>query len=386
MTTIEDVFDLIRNGVSIKQHPEKSGFPITRIETISNRVVDRTRMGYAGITDISKYKDYILQDEDILMSHINSIQHLGKAAIYKKIGNEKIIHGMNLLCLRPKKDKIHSSFALYYFLSDDFHRKIASITKPSVNQASFTISALKKLSFPSFSISEQQKIASKFDAIGQIIVLRKQQLSKLDQLVKSRFVEMFGDPKQNPKKYLKEKLELHAYTMTGYPFKSEKYSTQGIKIVGGYNLMQGYILWDNCKYWPNEKGYENYLLKDNDIVIAMDRPWVSDGLKIAKINNNLPALLIQRTAYIRCKDINKDFLYELLDSKYFFNHCNITGSLVPHISISDINNYQIIIPPIDEQNSFSKFIQIVNKSKLNIKQSLETLETLKKSLMQEYFG
>lgn len=75
-------FTLIRNGASIKQTDSVGGIPITRIETIANRVIDRNHMGYADIYNGDKYSSYFLRDGDILMSHINSIQHLGKAAIY----------------------------------------------------------------------------------------------------------------------------------------------------------------------------------------------------------------------------------------------------------------------------------------------------------------
>ena len=72
MARLGDVFTLIRNGASIKQSDGLGGFPITRIETISDKTVDRNKFGYAGITDLQKYQAYILQDGDILMSHINS--------------------------------------------------------------------------------------------------------------------------------------------------------------------------------------------------------------------------------------------------------------------------------------------------------------------------
>ena len=76
MARLGDVFVLIRNGASIKQAEGAGGIPITRIETISNREVDRNKFGYAGIQDIQKYSDYILQNGDILMSHINSKKHI----------------------------------------------------------------------------------------------------------------------------------------------------------------------------------------------------------------------------------------------------------------------------------------------------------------------
>ena len=198
MARISDAFALIRNGANIKQGLDDSGYPITRIETIANRTIDRSKMGYAGITDISKYSDYVLQDGDILMSHINSETHLGKVAHYEKQADETIIHGMNLLCLRPRKEMIDSRFAFYYLSSDAFLRQIPRITKKSVNQASFNVAALKELTMPILPMAEQYAIVGNLDKVNELIALRKEQLAKLDQLVKSRFIELFGDLKTNP--------------------------------------------------------------------------------------------------------------------------------------------------------------------------------------------
>ena len=142
---INEVVSLLRNGVTIKQNKDRKGYPITRIETIANRTVDRSRMGYAGITDLSKYEDYILQDGDILMSHINSVTHMGKSAIYEKNADENIIHGMNLLCLRPKVNIVIPYFLYRYFQMDYFYEQVLSITKKAVNQASMTIKDLGNL-------------------------------------------------------------------------------------------------------------------------------------------------------------------------------------------------------------------------------------------------
>ena len=93
--TIEECFYQIRNGANIKQGVVDGGYPITRIETTANDKFNRDRMGYAGITDIKKYESYVLEDGDLLMSHINSVQYLGRTVLYEKQGDEKIIHGMN---------------------------------------------------------------------------------------------------------------------------------------------------------------------------------------------------------------------------------------------------------------------------------------------------
>jgi len=128
--------------------------------------------------------------------------------------------------------------------------------------------------------------------------------------------------------------------------------------------MQGYINWADSKHWPDQVGYEQYLLKPGDIVMAMDRPWTGSGFKMAFVEGNaLPAILIQRTACIRAKDVTNEFLYAMLNSTWFAEHCDVKGSLVPHISNKDINSYSIFVPPIELQNEFAAFFQQSDKSK-----------------------
>ena len=147
------------------------------------------------------------------------------------------------------------------------------------------------------------------------------------------------------------------------------------------------IDWSACKHWPQITGYEDYILRPNDIVIALDRPWISNGFKIAMVDReHLPALLIQRTARIRAVDINQHYLMQSLLLGRFDKHCNITGSLVPHISPKDIKSYSVMIPPIELQNQFATFVERVDQQKQTVQQSLEKLELMKKALMQEYFG
>lgn len=142
--SIGECFYQIQNGANIKQGEVDGGFPITRIETTANDKFNRDRMGYAGITDITQYESYVLEDGDLLMSHINSVQYLGRTVLYVKRPNETIIHGMNLLRLKANKDVIDPAYAKYYFNGHLFRSELGKITKKSVNQASFTVKDLKK--------------------------------------------------------------------------------------------------------------------------------------------------------------------------------------------------------------------------------------------------
>ena len=173
---------------------------------------------------------------------------------------------------------------------------------------------------------------------------------------------MFGDLDSNEHGWKKEPLKEHAEVLVGYPFPSERYSDDGIRIVGGYNLMQGYINWAESKFWPELAGFEQYLLRSGDIVMAMDRPWTGSGFKMAFVDGDeLPAILIQRTAAIRTRDVSSEFLFTMLNSTWFAEHCDVKGSLVPHISNKDINSFSIFVPPIELQNEYSMFYQQIDK-------------------------
>ena len=286
----------------------------------------------------------------------------------------------NLIC----SDAIYNEY-LYFFLKSktDYLNSLGrGATFKEISK-----SIVESIEIPLPEVNQQKEIAEKFKKLEQLISLRKQQLAKLDELVKARFVEMFGDPVVNSKRWPVETIENHIDLLTDFPFDSSGYVSKGVNICGGLIIMPQKIDWSACKHWPQITGYEDYILRPNDIVIALDRPWISNGFKIAMVDReHLPALLIQRTARIRAVDINQHYLMQSLLLGRFDKHCNITGSLVPHISPKDIKSYSVVIPPIELQNQFATFVERVDQQKQTVQQSLEKLELMKKALMQEYFG
>ena len=383
MARLGDLFLHIRNGANIKQGLDNTGYPITRIETISNRTVDRNKMGYAGITDLEKYSDFVMQDGDILMSHINSETHLGKTALYEKEGDEIIIHGMNLLSLRPNKDLITSKYAFYYLSSQSFLRQIPNITKKSVNQASFTVSALKELVFPLMSIEKQKKITVDLDKVNDLISLRKQQLSKLDELVKSRFVELFGDPVASENK---RKLSEIGRIFTGNtPSMKEPsyYESNDIPFLKPSDLNESGV--------TNIEGVEAHISEKARPVARIIPPnavLVTCIGTIGKIGiTSRESCCNQQINFVVPNDgINSLYLAYCLT---FFKSTlqNIANApVVPIINKTQFSELEVPVFDIDKQNQFAAFVEQTDKSKLAIQKSLEKLETLKKALMQKYFG
>lgn len=377
MARLGDVFPLVRNGASIKQTDGAAGIPITRIETISNREIDRNKFGYADIIDDSKYKDYILQDGDILMSHINSEKHLGKVALYKKQGNEQIIHGMNLLMLRANPSVLFPPFAIYFFETSAFLLQIKKITKKSVNQASFTVKSLKEVEIPLPPIDEQRKIAAVLDKIGDLIAKRRQQLDKLDELVKSRFIEMFGDPVLNPFEWQKTTLETNATLLNG-----RAYSQDELLDSGKYPVLRVGNFFSNRGWYYSDLELEEDKYCDNgDLLYAWSAsfgPQIWHGGKVI-YHYHIWKVLVGN-AY------NKLFLCKLLEYTTESLMGETHGIAMLHLTKSGMEKTEFIVPPLALQEQFAAFVTQTDKSKLAIQKSLEKLEILKKALMQKYFG
>lgn len=150
-------FSLIENGAIIKQRKEAKGFPITRIETLSHGKFNRDKLGHADIFDTTPYKRYILEDKDLIMSHINSRAFLGRTVLYRKKGNEQIIHGMNVLRIKTNEHFLDPVFASYLFKTSHFKKAIDSIRKDAINQSSINIFDICNIQISLPSITEQRK-------------------------------------------------------------------------------------------------------------------------------------------------------------------------------------------------------------------------------------
>ena len=160
-----ECFISINNGANIKQTKGAGGIPITRIETLSNGVFNKDRLGYANIDDASRYYKYILKDGDLLMSHINSVEFVGRTVVFH---NQLpiVIHGMNLLRLVPNTTAI-SDFYYYAFKAPWFRLQLEPIIHKSVNQASMNTTALKQVNVYIPNKDTQQEIVSRLDKISE---------------------------------------------------------------------------------------------------------------------------------------------------------------------------------------------------------------------------
>lgn len=181
--------------------------------------------------------------------------------------------------------------------------------------------------------------------------------------------------------------------LTGFPFKSERYTdaADGIRLVRGDNIVQGVMRWDGVKKWPAMESaqYGMFQLREGDVVLAMDRPWIEAGLKYAAISKyDLPCLLVQRTTRLRGgPKLDNGFLRYLIGSQEFTQHIHAitTGTAVPHVSGGQIKEFAFSLPPLAEQKAIAAVLGALDdKIELNRRMNA-TLEGMARALFQSWF-
>ncbi len=165
LVAISELFQSIRNGKNVKQIDGKGKYRVTRIQTIADKTVnlEKTKWTNDEVSD-----DYFMQEGDILLSHINSFEHLAKSAIFNGI-NEKVVHGTNLIRFKPDKSKVLPDYVSAIFKSAPFISKAKSFAQKAVNQASLRVADLKSIQIPLPPLSIQQEIVSEIEGYQKII-------------------------------------------------------------------------------------------------------------------------------------------------------------------------------------------------------------------------
>ncbi len=388
--TVGDCFYQIRNGANIKQGDAAGGYPITRIETTANDTFNRDRMGYAGITDLAKYEGYVLEDGDLLMSHINSVQYLGRTVLYRKQGDETIIHGMNLLSLKANREIILPEFARYSFRSDPFKKQLSKITKKSVNQASFTVADLKKIVLFVPPLCRQKEIVQNLDKCRSIAAKRQQQLFSLDDLIKARFVEMFGEIIRNDKGWPQYVFSDIASSRLGKMLDA-KQQTGKYKhpYLANFNVQWFRFELDNLNEMDfNEADRVEFELKDGDLLVC-------EGGEIGRCavwHNEIQPCYFQKALHrVRCNSeiIVPDYLarwFQYNSEQGGFASIEGAKATIAHLPGAKLKALNVTVPPIALQEQFAAFVAQIDKSKSVIQKSLDETQLLFDSLMQKYFG
>ncbi len=290
----------------------------------------------------------------------------------------------NAMCLDDLREDIEIEYLYYCLLHYDFSNVISGSAQPQI-----TRQGLDKVYIRVVPSDVQISIVEKLKNVENIIKLRKQQLQQLDELVKARFVEMFGDPVANPHGFEKVSLSELADIRIG-PFGSllhkEDYIEGGYALLNPSHIIDGKIVPDN-KLTISAQKYEElsaYHLEIDDVVMGrrgeMGRCAVvtDDGYLCGT-----GSLLIRTKG-----EVTADYIQKVISFPSFKKTIEdmAVGQTMPNLNVPIVSNFQIIKPPIEVQKNYYAFVEQVDKSKFAVQQSLDKLETLKKALMQKYFG
>ena len=194
-----------------------------------------------------------------------------------------------------------------------------------------------------------------------------------------------------PKGWSHTTFEKHIDCLTGYAFSSTEYSAEehDIRLLRGDNIEPGKLRWINTKRWPRnvQENMDKYFLLEGDFVIALDRTWISGGLKVAEVTcDDLPCLLVQRVARIRAKKTLAQGLLRQYFSGYKFERyvkLTQTATAVPHISPNDIKQFSLLLPPIAEQKKIAQILSTWDKAISVTEKLLANSQQQKKALMQQ---
>ena len=301
--------------------------------------------------------------------------------------NQRCCIGRGLSAIRPIKDKSDDRYLYHLLISN---RNYLESRGTGSTFKAITGKVLSSVIVPVHNLSEQKVIASILDKIVVTIQKRKKQIKLYDDLVKSQFIEMFGDPASNPYGW--------DVVAIGDVVTEVRYGTSNPAVEGGqypYLRMNnitydGHLDLSDMKYIDiSDDEIEKYIVRKGDVLFnrtnsvelvgktclfELDDPMVIAGYIIRiRLNNRLLPVVLSN--YLNSNRI-KDRLRSM--AKGAVNQANINAK--------ELQSIKVYLPPIDRQNKFSHFVEQTDKSKFRIKQSLEKLEILYKALLQKYFG
>jgi len=379
------LFQFIRNGMNVKQDKSGDGLPITRIETISDATVDESRVGFAGLAEVD-CRDWLLKPGDILFSHINSVEHIGKCAVYRG-EPEKLVHGMNLLCLRSDADQLFPEFAKYLIRGKEFRKRLANFINKAVNQASVSIGNLKTIPVTVPALHDQRRIAAILDKADALLSTRGTCLTQLDTLTQSIFLDMFGDPAANSKGFPIVRMGVVCDVRDGTHDSPKYVSEGGYPLVTSKNVTGGDVDLTDVNY-ISEADYlqinKRSKVDRGDIILPMIGTIGSPVLV-----DHEPSYAIKNVALIKFTTTSPSavFVHHLLSGSYFdfiVGQKN-RGGTQKFVSLGDLRAFPIPLPSNDEQQVFAHRVEAVNKIRTTSRKAESNLNALFASLEDRAF-
>ncbi|EKQ6872417.1 restriction endonuclease subunit S [Salmonella enterica] len=299
--------------------------------------------------------------------------------------------------IRPTQVESRYIFALVR--SRHFIDAISGLVQGALYPAAKS-SDVQSYEFPLPPLAEQKIIAEKLDTLLAQVDSTKARLEQIPQILK-RFRQavlraaVTGRLIDKDFTNLVTNIGSHVSIDIGNAFKSAEFSEDGIPLLRGQNIEPGALRWDDTKKFPAEKLelFSHLFINENDIILAMDRPIISSGLKLAKAKkSDLPCVLVQRVARFKdYRDLLPEYLYIALSGLDFENYIqpNQTGSDIPHISGKQILNFKCSIPPHDDQLEIVRRVEqlfaYANTIEKQVNGALTRVNSLTQSILAKAF-
>ncbi|MDP2419540.1 MAG: restriction endonuclease subunit S [Hydrogenophaga sp.] len=380
--------------MNIKQDKSGDGLPISRIETIAASVVDPERVGYAGL-DKTNCRDWLLKAGDILFSHINSVEHVGKCAVYRGIP-EQLVHGMNLLCLRPDPSRLDPEFGKYLIRSASFKTSLSNFINKAVNQASVSIGNLRTIPVSLPPLPEQRRIAAILDQAETLRTQRRAALAQLDSLTQSLFLDMFGTEKAKewPTTTIADITDEQNGSIRTGPFGSQllhsEFVGEGIAVLGIDNAVANEFRWGERRFITQAKYRElqRYTVRPGDVLITI----MGTCGRCAVVPNGVPVAI--NTKHLCCITVDQKKCLPLFLHAYFLRHPSARkyleqtakGAIMAGLNMGIIKAMPVSLPPLPLQQTFATRIQAIEALKTQHRAALAAQDALFASLQQRAFA
>ncbi len=386
MAKLGEVCDIL-NGYAFKSNQyTTSGVRIIRISNVQKGYIEDKSPVYYPCDD-ENVKKYELKQNDLLISLTGNV---GRTALLE----EKFLPAalnQRVSCVRLKEpDKVLKTY-LFHLLNSDYFEQQCMKAAEGVAQKNLSPKWLFEYKIPIYSIERQKEISNTLDKIDLLIILRKQQLAKLDELVKARFVEMFGSYPENENAYPVVNVSDIADAGVGVVIKPAQYYVTeecGIKAFRSLNIGEMYIKDSDWVYFSaegNESNKKSQLHENDLLIVRSGAPGTScvvtkefEGCNAVDVIIAHPDLSKVNPWYL-CAYINYPHGKKQIEE-------GTGGAAQQHFNVGKCNNLKVLLPPRESQNQFADFVERVSQQKQTVQQSLEKLELMKKALMQEYFG
>ena len=321
--------------------------------------------------------------EDILISVRAPIGAMNYA-------KEECCIGRGLAALTPNREKVSSDFIFWLLKgkNEELNSKGTGSTFKAIGR-----NILEETLVPDISLEKQIKYSIILEKTYRVILSRKQQLQKLDELVKARFVELFGDPKINPNKYPVCQLSEHiAFLTSGSRGWAQYCADDGTEwFITIRNVKDCHIETDNMQpiNAPDNAEAKRTRVQEGDLLISITADLGRTGVVTKEIAEH-GAYINQHLTCIRLKQdvLNPLYVAYFMESpagKEQFESKN-QSAVKAGLNFNSINSLRLMVPPLEEQNAFVNFVEQVDKSKVSVQKALDEAQLLFDSLMQKYFG